>query len=214
MAKAVSTAPSSKTTTNRTSATAKSTTPKSTAPSATAPTTAASPAPPIRSVTVTGPVMSASAPISLSLPSIDVAPTPLVDLGLQADGTLQTPSLDDPASRPGWYTGSPTPGVAGPAIILGHVDSARYGPGVFFSIGALKPGDPVEVQRADGTVAEFTVDAVRSYAKKYFPTLSVYGNTDTAALRLITCGGIFDPAARSYDRNTVVFAHLSGSRAG
>lgn len=169
---------------------------------------------PARPVSVTGPVLPSSTPTALSLPSIGVAATATVELGLNADGTLQTPSLDDPDSRPGWYTGSPSPGAPGPAIILGHVDSARYGPGVFHSIGALRPGDPVEVQRTDGSVAVFTVDAVRSYEKKDFPTLQVYGNTDTAALRLITCGGIFDPAARSYDRNTVVFAHLAGSRAG
>lgn len=201
------------TTPSRTS-TARSAAPSGRNARSTASTAPARTPPPVRSVTVTGPVLPASVPTALALPSIGVAPIALVDLGLQDDGTLQTPSLDDPASRPGWYTGSPAPGVAGPAIILGHVDSAEYGPGVFFSIGALVPGDPIEVQRADGTVAVFTVDAVRSYAKKDFPTLLVYGNTDTAALRLITCGGIFDPAARSYDRNTVVFAHLTGSRAG
>lgn len=200
-----STAPSRSSATHRTSAPSTTSVPST----ITAPT---KPAPPRRSVAVTGPVLPASAPTALILPSIGVGATAIVDLGLQDDGTLETPSLADPNSRPGWYTGSPAPGVAGPAIILGHVDSARYGPGVFYSIGAMRPGDPVEVRRADGSVAVFTVDAVRSYAKKDFPTLTVYGNTDTASLRLITCGGIFDPAARSYDRNTVVFAHLTGSR--
>jgi len=48
--------------------------------------------------------------------------------------------------------------------------------------------------------------------KSNFPTLEVYGNLDHAGLRLITCGGEFDPDARSYESNVIVFASLSGSR--
>ena len=63
---------------------------------------------------------------------------------------------------------------------------------MFFRLGALRPGDTVDVTRADHTVAVFRVDRVVSYPKDHFPTLEVYGNTDHAALRLITCGGKFD----------------------
>lgn len=153
--------------------------------------------------------MPASDPLALSVPAIGVD-SPLVQLGRNADGTVEVPSLDDPDARPGWFRDSPTPGALGPAIILGHVDSRRYGPGVFYRLGDLRPGDGVTVTRADGTVATFTVDAVRQVAKTDFPTLEVYGNLDHAGLRLITCGGKFDPDAGSYESNVIVFASLVG----
>jgi hypothetical protein len=65
------------------------------------------------------------------------------------------------------------------------------------------------VTRADHRTLAFQVDAVRSYARKSFPTLQVYGTSDPE-LRLITCGG-WNAHTHSYDGNTVVYAHLTGS---
>ncbi|GAA4988971.1 class F sortase [Pseudonocardia tropica] len=154
----------------------------------------------------TGPVpasLPASEPVSLTIPSIDVT-TGLDPLGLNPDRTVQVPTDFD---RAGWYTGAPTPGRIGPAVLLGHIDSFR-GPAVFHRLDRLRPGDVVEVDRADGVRARFAVEAVREYPKDAFPTEEVYGATDHAGLRLITCGGPFDADARSYRDNTVVFARL------
>ncbi len=152
-----------------------------------------------------------AAPTSVTIPAIGVT-SELMRLGLNDDGTVAVPPLeaDDKA---GWYERGPAPGAVGPSVILGHVDSAEHGPGVFFELGALVPGDVVEVARADGTVAEFTVDRVETHPKDQFPTIDVYGNTDDAQLRLITCGGDFDSAVRSYEDNVIVWATLSGTRA-
>jgi hypothetical protein len=158
-----------------------------------------------------GPVLPASPPVYLSVPAIGIG-SPLIELGLNPDGSVEVPSLDDPDSKPGWYRNSPTPGAVGPAIILGHIDSRQFGPGVFYSLPDLQAGDTVEVTRADGTVAIFSVDDVRTVPKSDFPTLQVYGNLDHAGLRLITCGGEFDPNARSYESNVIAFASLVGSR--
>jgi sortase (surface protein transpeptidase) len=151
-------------------------------------------------------------PTHLDIPAIGVS-TELVQLGQNPDGTVEVPPLARD-SRAGWYRGSPAPGEPGPAVLLGHVDSAEYGPGVFFRLGALHPADSVSVRRADGTVATFRVTRVASYPKADFPTLEVYGNTDDAELRLITCGGAFDRAARSYLDNIVVYAALTGTTSG
>ena len=140
-------------------------------------------------------------PVALIIPSIAVQ-TRLTKLGVTAGGALQVPSSTAVA---GWYTRSPRPGAIGSAVIAGHIDS-RSGPGVFFSLSRLRPGDRIYVRRADGTLALFRVTAVRSYAKKTFPTLAVYGPVPDAELRLITCGGAFDPARRSYLSNIVVYA--------
>lgn len=158
---------------------------------------------------VKGPVLAASPPVSIAIPAISVS-APVSDLGLMPDGSIQVPPLEE-TNETGWYTGSPAPGVQGPSVILGHVDSARSGPSVFYSLGSLKPGDEVSVSRKDGTVAVFRVDGVRSYGKNQFPTEVVYGNLDHAGLRLITCGGTFDPKAGHYESNIVAFASLVSS---
>jgi hypothetical protein len=88
----------------------------------------------------------------------------------------------------GWYTGSPRPGQVGSAIIASHIDSYR-GPGVFFRLRLLRPGDRGYVRHANGTLAVFRVYAEHSYAKDRFPTQKVCGPAPDPELRLITCGG-------------------------
>jgi sortase (surface protein transpeptidase) len=146
--------------------------------------------------------------VHLDLPAIGVH-TALMPLGLNPDGTVEVPPLgrDAPA---GWYRYLATPGEPGPAVLLGHVDSAREGPAVFFRLGALRPGDPVSVRRVDGSTAVFTVDRVAAYPKSDFPSRAVYGAVDHPALRLVTCGGTFDRARGSYRGSVVVFATLTG----
>ena len=136
--------------------------------------------------------------------------TDLLQLGLNPDHSVQVPPLSR-HSEAGWYRYSPTPGQLGPSVILGHVDSAEYGPAVFFRLGALRPGHTLSITRADHTTAVFRIDRVVSYPKDHFPTLEVYGNTNTAALRLITCGGKFDPSTRNYESNIVAYASLISS---
>ena len=149
-------------------------------------------------------------PVSFRIPALGVG-SDLLELGLRDDGTVEVPPLDA-VDVAGWYRESPAPGAVGPAVLLGHVDSAEQGPGIFFELGALAPGAEVEVARADGTVAVFAVDRVERYAKADFPTLRVYGNTADPQLRLITCGGEFDPVARSYEDNIVAYATLVATR--
>jgi sortase (surface protein transpeptidase) len=81
---------------------------------------------------------------------------------------------------------------------------------VFFRLAELRSGDPVYIQRSDGSTVEFLVTSVRTYLKARFPTEAVYGPTPDAELRLITCGGAFDPAASHYLSNIVVYAAESG----
>lgn len=161
---------------------------------------------PVPTPPVVGPVLAASPPQSITIPKIGVR-TGFVGLGLAADDTVEVPKRYDIA---GWYTGSPTPGQLGPAIVLGHVDSTR-GPGVFYRLGELAPGDRVQIGRRDGSTASFEVTGVRRYSKTAFPTIAVYGNTDHAALRLITCGGAFDRKTGHYADNTIAFARLVAS---
>jgi sortase (surface protein transpeptidase) len=147
-------------------------------------------------------------PESLDIPAIGVR-TRLVRLGLTKAGTLQVPSSTAVA---GWYVGSPRPGAVGAAVIAGHVDS-YLGPGVFFRLRALRRGDLVYVRRADGSLAVFRVTAVHIFLKTRFPTSQVYDPVPNSQLRLITCGGTFDPATGHYLSNVIVFGRLTAQRA-
>jgi hypothetical protein len=156
---------------------------------------------------VVGPVMPASNPVSLAIPAISVQSS-LLSVGLTTQGTLEVPAPGPDYNKAAWYKLSPTPGSLGPAVLLGHVDSKADGPSVFYKLGSLRAKDQVLVTRADGRVAVFAVDEVKRYHKAAFPTQVVYGNTDHAALRLITCGGPFDRDTGSYMDNIVVMASL------
>jgi sortase (surface protein transpeptidase) len=153
-------------------------------------------------------VMEASRPVRVQIPSIGVD-SELMDLGLQDDGTLEVPPAGFPA---GWFTGAPTPGERGPAVIAGHVDWGGS-PGVFYDLRDVVAGDQISVVRGDGSTAVFRVQRVGQFAKDAFPTDAVYGDLDHAGLRVVTCGGDFDSAAHSYVDNTIVFADLVDSRA-
>ena len=167
-------------------------------------TTVSAPAPTTTAQTAPAPlVMAASRPIRVQIPAIGVD-SELMDLGLQDDGTLEVPPSGFPA---GWFTGAPTPGEQGPAVLAGHVDWGGA-PGVFWALRDVVAGDEITVSRADGSSAVFRVTEVGRYDKDAFPTAAVYADLDHAGLRVITCGGEFDPAAHSYEDNTVVFADL------
>jgi hypothetical protein len=154
--------------------------------------------------------MGRSAPARLSIPAIAVDAA-LMDLGLQGDGTMEVPP---DGIRAGWYTGAPTPGEWGPAVIAGHVDWGGH-PGVFHRLHTLGPDDEIVVARQDGTEAVFRVTRLEQFPKNAFATSAVYGDIDHSGLRLITCGGSLDPQSHSYEDNVVVFAELvDGQPAG
>ena len=157
-----------------------------------------------------GPSLGRSVPVSVDIPAIGVT-SKLLYLGLNADGTMQVPSLVTSADEAAWYKYSATPGQIGASVIEGHVDSYQ-GPAVFYRLGALRPGDTIDVTLADGITAIFRVTGVREYPKSNFPAKAIYGGTNYAALRLITCGGVFDYATGHYLSSTVVFASLTSSR--
>ncbi|MBD0691383.1 class F sortase [Streptomyces sp. CBMA123] len=154
------------------------------------------------------PVLKRAKPTRLRIPQIAVD-APFTELTLNPAGQLNAPPPDD-KNLVGWYRDGVTPGERGSAVVAGHVDTTK-GPAVFLLLSLLLPGNKVEVSRADGTVAVFTVDAVETFAKNAFPDQKVYGKTPDAQLRLITCGGTYDKKQRDYLDNVVVFAHLESS---
>lgn len=169
--------------------------------------TAASSTPQVR-----GPVLKRSKPLALRVKSIGLT-SPLLALGLRQDGTVEPPPPKK-ADTAGWYQASPTPGEAGPSVIVGYQDRTKGMPApVFGDLGKVGKGDRVEVRRSDKTVAVFRVDRVARYSARRFPADEVYGSVDHAALRLITATAPSNTPATAGPKNVVVYASLLRSRA-
>jgi sortase (surface protein transpeptidase) len=164
----------------------------------------ASSAPPVGPLTVE--TVQASEAAQLPPPSRVRIPAIGVDSALESLTVDQAGVLQGPVDygRAGWYAGGVAPGDQGPAVIAGHVDSAR-GPAVFYRLRDLKAGDEIAVARG-ATWVTFRVVTNERYPKDQFPTDQVYRPTPVPELRLITCGGTFDRSRRSYTDNIVVYA--------
>jgi hypothetical protein len=147
-----------------------------------------------------------SVPVGIRIPAIDVS-APVTKVGLDADGSVQVPPLND-HNLAGWYEYGPTPGQLGASVILGHVDSVT-GISVFFYLKDLRKGDKIYVTLTNGKVATFVVDGVQKASKTSFPTHAVYGKIGYPGLRVITCGGTFDPTTGHYADNIIVYAQLA-----
>lgn len=167
-------------------------------------TTSTAPAPTTTTTSVP-PTHPIADPVRVVIPVIGVNAT-LIPVGLLGDGAMETPSF----GLAGWYKLGPVPGATGPAVVVAHVDT-KSGPDVFYRLRELLPGDRVEVHGADGEVAVFVVESQEEVLKKELPTERIWNQTDQALLRLITCGGEFDPASGHYLSNTIVYAHLEAS---
>lgn len=159
---------------------------------------------PAEPLVITGPTLERSLPQRLIIPSLNLDTVFTDALGLTDSGEIQVP---DSYEGVGWYQFGPTPGEAGPAVVLGHVDS-ETGPAIFFSLGQLAIGAEIIIERADGSTAKFAVTELERPSQSAFPTTKVYGDIDHAGLRLITCSGIFVRGQDRYTHNLVVYARL------
>lgn len=169
-----------------------------------APEPAADPMPtvaPAEAVVAT-PVANPGKPTRVEIPVIAVDEK-LHGVGLNPDGSMEMPAFGDAA----WYKPGPRPGGAGPAVLVAHV----RGPGgadVFSRLHELQIGDEVTVHRTDGA-STFVVDASEQVAKEDLPLDRIWIETEASALRLITCGGKYDPKIGGFPDNTIVYAHLA-----
>jgi hypothetical protein len=147
-------------------------------------------------------------PAKMVIPAINAEST-LIPLGLNPDKTFAVPPVSNP-KQASWFDGGPTPGDPGPAVILGHIDGHKI-EGIFWRLKELKPGDVVEIFYVDNSERDFHVTRNIQAPKNKFPATEVLGFTPDPELRLITCGGAFDPhgaadGTGSYLSNTIVFA--------
>jgi hypothetical protein len=148
-----------------------------------------------------GPIVTVPVPDTIALPTLGVQ-APVVPVALEDDGSMEIP---EDVSTVGWFSPGVRPGEDGSAVISGHVDSRVQGRGAFFELGRLDVGDEVVVGGGSGE-RRFEVVARRRYGKAELPIDELFTRAGPPRLVLITCGGAFDPATRSYEENVVVVA--------
>jgi hypothetical protein len=140
--------------------------------------------------------------VNAAVEPVGLCPAP----GLDCDGTpaggLATPPLDA-ENLTGWWDGGSAPGQDGPAVIVGHVNSAAAGNLVFANLDQMVAGEAIEIEPGN---LWFTVVGTQEVSKDAFPTQAVYGPTSGPTLRLVTCGGAFDDATGHYLDNFIVYA--------
>jgi sortase (surface protein transpeptidase) len=140
----------------------------------------------------------------LDVPAIGVS-APVVTLGGHRSGLLNVPSLGS-AWDVGWYRFSAVPGHRGNVVLVGHVDT-HAGPAVFYNLYELRRGDRIYITTGPGHHAvRYVVRWAREVSKRRFPSRLVFRHTRVPRLWLITCGGAFDYATRSYEDNIIVSA--------
>jgi LPXTG-site transpeptidase (sortase) family protein len=148
-------------------------------------------------------VVRTAPPSRLALPSLGVDAR-VVPVGVDPDGLMTVP---DDVSTVGWYRFGSTPADdQGTIVVAGHVDDREQGRGAFFDLRAIAVGDEVEVRDDAGELTTWRVTGRRTFEKESLPIDELYERTGQQRLLLITCGGDFDRAARSYESNVVVEA--------
>jgi sortase (surface protein transpeptidase) len=154
-----------------------------------------------------------SVPVSVAVPDLGIRAT-VIPTGLDAERGVIVP---EDVMVTGWYTGSQPLGAdAGATVIVGHRDSRTQGSGALVSIDQLAAGAIITAMDRDGTVYDYVVQTVEVLDKTRFPAEAprIFAMDGPHRLTLITCGGAFDEAARSYESNVIVTAVALESRTG
>jgi len=138
---------------------------------------------------------------------------PVSRAAVSPDGTMPDPTgyfnavLYDFSAMGGGLGGTP---ASGNAVLAGHVDCARCGPGgtpglaVFYYMRNLVPGDVIEYYTQGGGYYKYVVTYVAD-----LPPDADWGSivaSNAADMTLITCSGTFQSAIHEYTTRRVVQA--------
>lgn len=144
-------------------------------------------------------------PVFLRIPDRGTE-SPIERTGMDASRTVYVP---EDVSVTAWFTGSRRlDATYGSTVLVGHRDSATQGSGALFGIEELATGSSIVVTSRDGTQHEYVVTSTELVDKSRFADSAprIFTHRGPHRLVLITCGGAFDEAVRSYDSNVIVIA--------
>lgn len=135
-----------------------------------------------------------------------------VDLPVEAVGVTGEGAMSIPRSAfvAGWYRHSARPGSPqGAQVIAAHVSSRVDGPGPLSRLERARPGQEIVVE-SDNGAARYVVESIQRVPKLRLDSDALFDRTGPHRLNLVTCGGRYDRAARSYEDNVVVVARPVG----
>jgi len=145
-------------------------------------------------------------PTILTIDAIGIKNAPIATVGVSLDGAMQVPTNPNVV---GWYKNSPLGGQVGNIVLSGHYDWYYGVKGVFYHLNNIKAGDLITLQGTNGN-HQYT-----AYEVKYVPNNDIsavaeaFRNTTDQQLTLITCGGVWDNVAHSYNKRFLVKAVLT-----
>ena len=146
---------------------------------------------------------------------VDATPQRLIITSIGVDASVEARGLDVSRNLAppndyrdvAWYDGGPRPGEPGNAILNGHV-GWWTGDAVFTHLSRLRPGDLIQVVRADGSVITFKVSSLR-VVDANARIASLFAPSSHATLTLITCTGVWNPLTQSDTNRVLVSAVLA-----
>lgn len=111
-----------------------------------------------------------------------------------------------------WYDQTARAGEIGNLVGSGHVDYWGVGPSVFYEVANLQEGASIEVIGKSGATYTYTVEYIRrlditTITVEELNSPEVVGNTDYAAITLITCGGNFN--GQEYTQRDIIRGRLT-----
>lgn len=160
-------------------------------------------APSFTTTAPSGSIEPGRAPVGLSIDRLGVQ-APVEPVGVGAAGRLVVPASPMDV---GWFRGGSVPGAEGVALLTSHVDTRTEGRGVLADLARLEDGDVVTTISADGATLRWRVSARSQHRKEELPE-ELFRRSGVPTLALVTCGGPFDPDARRYRDNVIVWAEL------
>jgi hypothetical protein len=163
--------------------------------------------------TTIAPIVTYLADIGVLTPSPIAAPTRVIIAALHIDGPVIPVGVNDagqldvpPDARTlVWYRYGPSPGGSGSAVIAGHLNW-RGTTGIFARLDKTPVGATITVVYDDGSQQDFIVSTVELVDKPAVAVNGTFAREGERLLRLVTCGGEFEKAVRSYRSNVVVTA--------
>jgi hypothetical protein len=141
-------------------------------------------------------------PLRLELPDVELS-APIIPVSVDGDGELGIP--DDPQLL-GWWASGPAPTQpAGNVVVVGHVDSAEFGRGLFARLPEVPMGAVATVVTSDGARHDYAIEARRTYPRYELPP-EIFDRAGSRGLVLITCTGPYDRSHRTYRATLVLWA--------
>ncbi len=143
--------------------------------------------------------VAADRPRYLSIPTIGVYNSRVVEVGVKANGEMATPyNIYDS----GWYVNSALPGDNGVSLINGH--GGAPGVGIFGNLPQVKPGTEIKIEMGDGRIFTYRVvdtatPALGDEANQYMSDFAFTSpEPGVPSLTLVTCTGDYWLSGRTY----------------